>query len=425
MPGRLNSFQRTMLDWNDLHPYNAVHALRVCARFVHDRVLRAIHSTLERRGISTLEIDRKRRTFSYLGEPAKCEVTVLPENSRAAMLAEVERQINTRFPCDQPFCPFRFFVAPENGSFMLGIVYFHAIADAEAIVCLLREIVKDLSGVNSTAARAPEIYPAPRDRVPPGLLWRKLAAMPAHLRNLRRTCRPLYHKPHDAEFGFDLFLLSAASLNAGSSVSKTWGVTLNDLFLAVLLKELAPLAKKRVAGSRKNITLGCIVNLRRDLGLDGEKTFGLFLGSFLVSLQAEGEMTLQSVARAVRQQTQVIKQRQLSLATPVVLAIGRVGQAFFSLERRGKFYQKNHPLWGGITNMNLNSIWKPDSKPEPANYFRAVSTGPATPLVLSITTAGDTANVGLSYRKAVFSPEQIEGFKTGFLASFTELERAA
>ena len=61
---------------------------------------------------------------------------------------------------------------------------------------------------------------------------------------------------------------------------------------------------------------------------------------------------------------------------------------FFSPERRKKFYQKNYPLWGGITNMNLNSLWTSGQKRVPLDYFRAVSTGPATPLVLSVTTVG-------------------------------------
>jgi hypothetical protein len=424
MPGRLNSFQRTMLDWNDLHSYNAIHAVRVGMPFDRERVLRAIHSTLERRGISWLELNRGRKSLRYFSEPAQCECDVLADNSRSALLAEVERQINTRFPHEQRFCPFRFFVAPESGSFILGLVYFHAVADAEAVVYLLREIIENLFGMKS-ADCAPEIYPAPRDHVPLGLLWRKLAALPVQLRNLRHTCRPVYRNRCDASLGFDLFSVPPSSLRAALNASKAWNVTLNDLFLAVLLKELVPLAKERIGGARKNITLGCIVNLRRELGSDGQGTFGLFLGSFLVSHPAAGDFTLSSLARALGDQTQMVKRQRLFLATPVILAIGRIAHAFFSLEHRSKFYQKNHPLWGGITNMNLNSIWKPDSNPRPVDYFRAVSTGPATPLVFSITTVGDAANVGVSYRKTVFPLEQIEKLKSGFLASIVGLERAA
>jgi hypothetical protein len=55
------------------------------------------------------------------------------------------------------------------------------------------------------------------------------------------------------------------------------------------------------------------------------------------------------------------------------------------------------------------------------DYFRGVSTGPVTPLVLSVTTVGDRANVGLSYRTTIFSPEEIERVRHGFTQHLEEL----
>ena len=48
--------------------------------------------------------------------------------------------------------------------------------------------------------------------------------------------------------------------------------------------------------------------------------------------------------------------------------------------------------------------------------------GPATPLVLSVTTIGDRANIGLSYRPAIYSPENMEGFIGRFLDEVAGLE---
>jgi hypothetical protein len=50
----------------------------------------------------------------------------------------------------------------------------------------------------------------------------------------------------------------------------------------------------------------------------------------------------------------------------------------------------------------------------PLDYFRAVSTGPVTPLVFSATTFKDTLNVGLTYRTTVFSPAEIERVQNYF-----------
>ncbi len=71
-------------------------------------------------------------------------------------------------------------------------------------------------------------------------------------------------------------------------------------------------------------------------------------------------------------------------------------------------------LGGGITNMNLNPLWEQEDGERAFDYFRAVSTGPITPLVLSVTTVKDVANIGLSYKKTVFSEGEIEGFIPSF-----------
>jgi hypothetical protein len=89
------------------------------------------------------------------------------------------------------------------------------------------------------------------------------------------------------------------------------------------------------------------------------------------------------------------------------------------------FYQKNYPLWGGMTNMNLNTIWPRDEGAAGKDYFRAVSTGPVTPLVCSATTVGDHANIALTYRTTVFSTAAIEQTQSRVLETLTELLRCA
>jgi hypothetical protein len=72
--------------------------------------------------------------------------------------------------------------------------------------------------------------------------------------------------------------------------------------------------------------------------------------------------------------------------------------------------------------MNLNAIWGAQRADKPVDYFRAVSTGPATPLVLSITTCGPVVNIGVSYRRTVFSEQEIERVKQGFEDHLKKME---
>ena len=151
---------------------------------------------------------------------------------------------------------------------------------------------------------------------------------------------------------------------------------------------------------------GCIVNVRKDLGISSG-TFGLFLGSFMVAHEVPEGIGLKELATAIALQTVRIKAQRLYLATSVQLAFVSFVLRFFSTKRKRNFYQKHCPLWGGITNMNLNTLWEEPTHDAPLDYLRAVSTGPVTPLVLSVTTTGERVNVALSYRSTVFSDAEI------------------
>jgi hypothetical protein len=71
--------------------------------------------------------------------------------------------------------------------------------------------------------------------------------------------------------------------------------------------------------------------------------------------------------------------------------------------------------------MNLNSVWEKSDEDGLLDYFRGVSTGPVTPLVFSVTTVGDHANVGVSYRATVFSPQDIASVEGHFRREMEQL----
>lgn len=72
--------------------------------------------------------------------------------------------------------------------------------------------------------------------------------------------------------------------------------------------------------------------------------------------------------------------------------------------------------------MNLNTVWPQTGEETPIDYLRAVSTEPATPLVLSISTVRNAVNIGLSFRSTVFSPADVERVKSEFLNLLKHLE---
>ena len=57
MKGRLNIFQATMLRWRELHPYNAVHAMRIDAPLDAVRLSTLIEATLKAQGLTGFVLD--------------------------------------------------------------------------------------------------------------------------------------------------------------------------------------------------------------------------------------------------------------------------------------------------------------------------------------------------------------------------------
>lgn len=416
-----------MLHWNDLHPYSAIHFARVERPADAQRIRETIRGVLERRGIGAVEFDRERNTFRWVSGQVDCPLEISPATGdcRAELRSIMERELNRPFDYSGPFCPFRFFVVPEGGEFWLGLVYFHPVADAVSIVYLLRELVHACAeGIDAVKSEPPKLHPPRFDNLllrHPIALAKRLLRLPREIRAARSSSRPAYRDIHDTSTGFRLFDLPPGQLPELLKVSKEWKVTLNDLLLAAMLKAFARLAPAgRLEKRRRNLSLGSIVNLRGDHGLQGDNEFGLFLGSFGITHEVPPESDLRSLAAAVNKQTRRIKKSRLPLTFPAQLAFARFALRFFSLERQLKFYQKNRPLWGGITNMNLNAIRHKDGETPPADYLRGVSTGPATPLVLSVTTAGDRVHIGMSFRKTVFNEPMIEQFQSAFTGGLAD-----
>jgi len=427
--GELNSFQRSMLQWNELHPYNAVHVVRISDALDLGRLRTAISGTLEAYGLTNLSLDQHQGTFRYQGGPVRCEIRVLPgeDASCRSLAAEIERQLNAGFTEAECSNPFRFFVEAHEDSFLLGLVYFHPIADAEAVARLLMQIVHAYEGkADPEPSDRMDLYPPRHDslfRQRPALLARKLAALPAAFQVMRRSLRPPCTDTQDLHTGFTLFSLAPESFHLLVDTARKLGVTLHDLFLALLMKALSPLAAARQrSGRRRNISIGTIVNLRGDLGPVNSRSFGLCLGSFMVTHPVPKDVTVMGLARDIRGQTFKIKRHRLYLGVPLELVFGGWMLRLFSTARKKKFFQKHYPLWGGITNMNLNPICKEAGGAGPADYFRAVSTGPVTPLVLSITTIRDAVNIGLTYRTTVYPSAEIQRVQQRLLEAIRELE---
>ena len=411
MPGRLSVFQRMMLLWNNFHSYNAVHVVRIERPFDKGRLEKALDAEVEGAGLTGLVVDAASGGFEYLGGPAGISVRVIegPPGEPALLEREVESELNTPFAIDAPFTPLRFFAIPGDGFFRLGLAYCHFICDADPIVRLLTNVARGFGGEVRTP-QAADRYVNMRRLILPvalryGLRW--LLTFPRLVSHRRRSSRPLFQDKGDFSNGLLLSRVARGELASAVRAASSWGVTLNDLFLAAFVKAIAPVAAARAKGRRNLIAVSSIASMRKDLGADLSSKTGPFLGVFSVFCPVPGETRLREVAADVHAETARIKKYKLHIRALVEFRIGLFFLGRYSPQRQQAFHIKSLPLWGGITGVNLSDLASQSAEHGITDYLRAVSTGPMCPTIFSITTFGDGANVAVSFRKTVFSADEV------------------
>lgn len=424
MQGKLNLFQATMLRWRDLHPYNAVHVVVVRQALEPSRLKTRIETRLETAGLTGLVLDRRRGRFEYRGGPVAVEVTILAGGDDALRTAEreIERQLNLPFPRDGAFLPFRFFAVDAGDSFHLGLAYDHFIAGGDSIAVLLDKLVESYrSDAPATAVPwTPRRYPSTYTRLflrHAGFAIRGLRRLPSLIAGCRRSCRAPCHTDREATNAFLSHRIAPAHFAILVHTARDCGVTLNDLFLAMLLRSLAPVAPSRKAAHhRKELGVASIMNVRGEFEADAHDTFGQFLASFRVSHPVPPGIDLRELAREIHAETARIKAEKLYLQTLLALGWAALAWRFLKTDRRLRFLAKHYPLWAGVTNIHADPLCRAlregEASPE---YLRAVPTGPLAPIVFAITTLGGVMQIGVSFRSADVSRELVEGVATEFL----------
>jgi hypothetical protein len=430
MRGRLNLFQATMLRWRELHPYSAVHMVRVLRPCDPVRLKAHIEARLERAGLTGLVLDAQRRRFDFEGGRTPIELTVLPAgpDPRETARREIVRQLNLPFPRDGRFSPFRFFVVAGADGFDVGLAYDHFLAGGDSIAVLLRDCLEGYGEDVGTAAPAwtPRLYPRTYGRLflsRIGSVLRGFAYLPA----LAASCKRSYRAPccgdRDAENDFIAHRIDPAVFDGARRAAKAWSVTIGDLFLATLLLALDPIAAGRGAEARRReLGVASIVNLRGELESDARACFGQFLASLRVSHPVPPGIGLEAMAAAVHAETSRYRARRLYLQSLLALGVSGLIWRSLSPSQRRCFLAKHYPIWAGISAVHVDLLWRDAADAAaPREYVRAVSTGPLAPFVFAMTTLGDVAWLGVSFRPADVSRETAEHVAGEFLRHLASL----
>lgn len=427
MRGRLNLFQAAMLRWRGFHPYNAVHVAELPGPLDADRLAQVIADYLEALGVTGLVLDAQRRRFEFRGGRVAYDVPVLAGGAAplAVIEREMERQLNEAFAETGAFEPFRFFAVDAGRTFHLGVAYDHFLAGGDSIVALLKGIAVRYRG-GRTDVPPPERYP----RTYEWLFAKNFVTahvgqyyLPSMLLRMRRAYRPRYRYGEGWTNAFASVEFPPECYRAVVTAAKRWGVTFNDLLLALVFVALSPEAPERHGQRRRReLAIASVVNIRHELAGSPDDTFGQFLSSQIVMHPAAPGTPLEAIARDIHVQTQRVKRRKLYLMTLYMLSWGAMAWPFMTAAQRKHVYAKNYPVWAGLSTLNVDALWR-DAAGDASvlHYLRAVSTGPFSPMVVAPASVGDRLHIGLSYRTAAFSGDDIARISSALLAAARDL----
>jgi hypothetical protein len=425
MRGRLNLFQCAMLRWRALHPYCASHVIAVAAPLDEARLRAAIAGVLEECGITGLALDARRRRYEWRGGPASVALEIVDGGDAPfdAAARIIERTINVAFPRDGAFDPFRFFAVRAGERFLLGLTYDHFVAGGDSIVVLLTDLSDRYVGATplATLSRYPPTYWLLFARHA-GELLRGLVALPDLLAGWRRAIRPHFGNPANGTNGFAHAFVDTARYAALRAAAKRFGVTTNDLLLALILRAVMPIASRRHhTGRRTEVALASIVNVRSDYQPPATAVFGQFLSSFRIVHPFVERQPLADIARAISRQTGRAKRARLYLVTLVALGAAALLWPFATPARRHRLYLKYHPVFAGFTPLGVDALRRRGTTRE-GDYLRAASTGPMSPMVVAATTAGAALRIGITFRTTALSRDDVDAVLASLLQDMDTLE---
>jgi len=433
--GRLNAFQRVMLQWSALHPYNAVHTYRLAGPLDLASLRGAIQEALDFNGLGVVEIDagegryRHRRGDALL--PLEIEVLAGPGSPEECLSEHLARELNR--PFDRPRCrPFRFSVVEGGGAFHdVSLIYDHWTTDGVGARLLMRHVLGRYLHWDIADNRHPlDLYPGTyREVFGHRLAGRRITRSLMHaIRNWiagRATWRPAYASQRQMAVEHVQGVAAAGTVERLRRFARANGASVHDVFLAALAAAMIPFLPKRSAGGRlRDLALGTIVDARPDANVDLGETLGTFLGYHVVRLSGECEGDLADWTRRVAAQTRAIKRRRGHLDAAVNLRMAdAVWARLKKPERRVHFLRRAMPLTAGVSNVQVRDAWiERRGAGRILDFRRAVSCGPALPLVLLPTTFGRRLNVAITYRSTGFARSKIEGILGAFLERIETLD---
>ncbi len=416
--GRLNTFQRVMIQWSELHPYNATHVYRLAGPLRLDALKAAIQeaNALCGLGIAEVSADRGSYWFEVDEEPPRIEVLRKEDGQPEHLATHLTRQLNSPFP--RPRCrPVRFSVVPESAeSHLVLATYDHWIADSVGARLILRHVLGRYLGLEIPENDQPlRLYPGTYRKVfaHEWGVWRIVGAAGKSVGRWLYNqfgCRVAREYASPMQVGVALYRTSPGAVPRLLQFARSLNVTVHDVLLAAFVRALAERLPAEAFRRRPEVAIGSIVSTRQAAQEDLSETLGVFLGFLMTRCRADRHVGFEELAQQIGRANRAIKARHGYLDSLMNLRLFSTIWPLLDDWNRREFVRKGMPMTAGVSNVRVKDTWIDRyGADQVLDYFRAAPAGPMLPLVFAPTTFGDQMTVSVTYRAACFSQRQIAG----------------
>lgn len=409
-PFRFNFFQQSMLRWDRLHPYNAVHAVRVTGRADLEALRTAAWEVAKKAELGEFAVNYYGTSYEYRPlQVVRVQEVVSGENDEARLSEIMTEEINTPFH-GKVHHPIRWtvFNEREGAGHYIVLCYHHAIADAHGIERFLAAVLRRYIGLPPSADDAHLTTRLTRLK----RSLRPKAGIIDHLigqtrlsyrhREMRRV-----HKMPDERLGGDYTAIAVRTVQNGfieqlAAGCERRGVGVNDALIAAFASAIAEQTPDRhTSRRRRHLALATVVGARRNLPPEQANDFGVCLTSILAVLRRP-DIPMEELVQDVARQTRALKTNPARAAAETNLRYFAIRWLWWlaTVKHERRSYRRVFPICGGVSTVYVDQDRFADLSSRVTRYIRACPTGPVMPLILGPTVFKGAMELGLTYRIA-------------------------
>lgn len=430
----LNALQRVMLQWSEVHPYNACHLYCLPGDGDERRLRESAQRALAAAGWGRVVIEAGGRSASF--SPCdEIEVRIAARKSSAD--EDLDREVSAELnrPFDRPQCrPIRFMLLNDGAAarHWIAATYDHWTADSVSMRLVMRRVLAEYQG-EACETTAPlslcdqSLLSALRAPFSPWRRWQVAVRTIARSLFEPQPVKPAATGMRGRELGFRLFHFDGEMARRLWLFARSRSATVHDVFLAVLHQVLGRhLPFRRSLSQSDKIALGSIVDIRSELAEPLRESLGVLLGFWTLRERVGAFASLSEAVERIALRTRQIKSQRAQVDSLVGIGIGAAVWPWFPRPWRARLMRRVMPLTAGVTNVVVRDRWLEQRVGRAiVDYARAAPLGPTVPLVISPTTVGNQFNIGFTYASNEFAASTIAAIIDDVLKGLREAAEEA